>query len=45
MHVESELCTRTHLAKIMASWTDEETLKLLELWGEDSIQAELEGCK
>ena len=45
MHVESELCTRTRLAESMALWTDEETLKLLELWGEDSIQAELEGCK
>ena len=29
----------------MAYWTDEETFKLIELWGEDSIQARLEGCK
>ena len=29
----------------MASWTDEETLKLIELWGDDRIQAQLEGCK
>ena len=29
----------------MAVWGDEETLKLIQLWGEDSIQAELEGCK
>ena len=29
----------------MATWTDEETYKLIELWGEDKIQAELEGCK
>lgn len=24
---------------------DEETFKLIESWGEDSIQAKLEGCK
>lgn len=29
----------------MAVWTDEETVKLIELWGEADIQAELEGCK
>ena len=29
----------------MATWTDEETYKLIQLWGEDKIQAELEGCK
>ena len=27
------------------NWTDEETLKLIALWSEDSIQAMLEGCK
>ena len=26
-------------------WSEEETLKLLEIWEEDSIQAVLEGCK
>ena len=26
-------------------WTEEETLKLIELWGEDNVQAQLEGCK
>ena len=26
-------------------WSDEETLKLIELWGDDRVQAELEGCK
>ena len=26
-------------------WSEEETLKLIEIWGEDSVQAELEGCK
>ena len=30
---------------MMAVWGDEETLKLIQLWGEDSIQAQLEGCK
>ena len=29
----------------MASWTDEETFKLVEIWGDDRIQAQLEGCK
>ena len=28
-----------------ASWTDEETCKLIEIWGDKSIQAMLEGCK
>ena len=28
-----------------ASWTDEETCKLIEIWGDESIQAMLEGCK
>ena len=26
-------------------WSDDETFKLIELWGEDRIQAQLEGCK
>ena len=29
----------------MANWTDEETLKLIEIWGGDAIQAMLEGCR
>ena len=29
----------------MVYWTDEETFKLIELWGEDTIQVQLEGCK
>ena len=28
-----------------ASWTDEETCKLIEIWGDESIEAMLEGCK
>ena len=28
-----------------ASWTDEETCKLIEIRGDESIQAMLEGCK
>jgi len=28
----------------MAVWQDDETVKLLELWGEESVQASLEGC-
>ena len=26
-------------------WKDEEVYKLIELWGEDVIQSQLEGCK
>ena len=30
----------------MASvWSEEEVMKLIELWGEDSVQAQLEGLK
>jgi len=29
----------------MASWTNEETFKLIELWSQEDIQAQLEGCK
>ena len=29
----------------MVVWGDEETLKLIQLWVEDCIQALLEGCK
>lgn len=28
-----------------AAWTDAETFKLIELWGDQSVQEELEGCK
>ena len=26
------------------AWTEEETVKLIELWGEDNVQAQLESC-
>ena len=29
----------------MATWTESETLKLIELWSEDKVQSQLEGCK
>lgn len=29
----------------MAIWGDEETLKLIDIWGEDAIQVMLEGSK
>ena len=29
----------------MAQWTDEETLKSIEIWNEDKIQEDLDGCK
>ena len=28
-----------------ASWSDDETFKLIELWGDDAIQAMLEGSR
>ena len=28
-----------------SSWSKDETLKLIEVWGDDAIQAQLEGCK
>ena len=31
--------------KMACYWSDDETFKLIELWGEDRIQAQLEGCK
>ena len=27
----------------MATWIDKEVLKLIELWGDDTVQAQLEG--
>jgi len=30
---------------LMAAWTKEETLKLIELWPAEDIQIQLEGCK
>ena len=32
-------------SKVLASWTDEETFKLIELWSKDSIQGMLEGSR
>ena len=29
----------------MAAWSREETYKLIEIWSNDKIQAQLEGCK
>ena len=34
----------THVKNIYI-WTDEETLKLVEIWGDDAIQAMLEGSR
>ena len=34
-----------HMEMAGRCWCDEETLKLIEIWGEDSTQAQLEGCK
>ena len=38
---------RVHVAvrKKMATWTRQETLKLIEIWGRENIQAQLEVCK
>ena len=35
----------SHSTWTMAIWGDEETLKLIDIWGEDAIQAMLEGNK
>lgn len=29
----------------LATWTKQETLKLIKIWGRENIQAQLEGCK
>ena len=34
-----------HVFASPSSWCKEETLKLIEIWGNDAIQAQLEGCK
>jgi len=31
--------------KTMTSWTDNEAFKLIEIWGNETIQEQLEGCK
>ena len=43
-------CVRTsavfaRIQSYMATWTDDETTKLLEVWGDDDIQRQLQGCK
>ena len=30
---------------LRVEWSESEMIKLIEIWGEDSIHAELEGCK
>ena len=39
----SEFTDRSPMAS--GNWSNEETFKLIELWGDDRIQTELEGCK
>ena len=34
----------SHRRAMAATWSDEETLKLVELWGNEEIQVLLEGC-
>ena len=34
-----------HYSEMAGAWNKEETLKLIEIWGNDAIQAQLEGCK
>ena len=36
---------RVAASKKMATWTRQETLKLIEVWERKNIQAQLEGCK
>ena len=40
---DSLLVVLTKMAAV--AWTDTETFKLIELWGDQSIQEQLEGCK
>ena len=39
---ETRCCEYGEMA---GSWSREETLKLIEIWGNDAIQAQLESCK
>ena len=40
------ICEGSSYHRTMAStWKDEEVYKLIEIWGDDIIQAQLEGCK
>ena len=32
-------------ARKMSTWTDNEMFKLIEIWGDKTIQEQLEGCK
>ena len=34
-----------HYSEMAGAWNKEETLKLIEIWGNYAIQAQLEGCK
>ena len=45
VHAQYACYVAIQAAGRMASWTDEETLKLIEVCGEESIQAMLEGSK
>ena len=45
MHVQLQMHTCKVIVVEMAVWTDEETVKLIDLWGEEDVQAELESCK
>ena len=35
----------TYFAAMASTWNKEETLKLIEIWGDGVMQAQLEGCK
>ena len=35
----------THFAAMAGTWNKEETLKLIEIWGDGATRAQLEGCK
>ena len=36
---------KSALLLVMASWMDEETIKLIKIWSEDALQAMMEGSR
>ena len=43
VHYNITFCSNLFLKFEMATWSKEETLRLIEIWGDDRIQAQLEG--
>ena len=45
MHCTNRVDREYEYSSMAAYWSKEETLKLIEVLGNDAIQAQLEGCK